>query len=156
MDRDTKIIIALLYEKLSLLQRLRDYFMAKIKTRLQERIELWAEGIKISEGWFLGSKSWRLKNPGNLKYAGQPGAVGKDKTGIAEFGSYEAGWSALLKQLEIAVDGTSKNYSPDMPLYAFTKKYADLPDGKELANYIFNITKRLKVAPEIKIKDIIV
>ena len=155
MDRNTKIIIALLYEKLMLFQKLRAYYMAKQKTHFERRIEIWAEAIKLSEGFFLGSKSWRSFNPGNLKNAGQPGVIGADATGIAKFETYEAGWTALLRQLEISVTGKSKAYTPDMTLKDFTKKYTDLKDGKEIDNYLANITKRLKVSSAIKIKEIV-
>jgi hypothetical protein len=46
-----------------------------------------------------GSASYRNNNPGNLKYMGQAGSTGADPKGFAIFGSYDAGWSALIRDI---------------------------------------------------------
>jgi hypothetical protein len=43
----------------------------------------------------------RNKNPGNLKYAGQPGATGQDAQGFAVFGSWGDGMTAMRRQLAL-------------------------------------------------------
>jgi hypothetical protein len=62
-------------------------------------LQAWATAIFHHEGGTPGDRNVRNNNPGNLKYAGQPGAVGADPQGFAIFGSVEDGWNALYRQL---------------------------------------------------------
>src|ERR1700683_539719 len=63
-------------------------------------ISTWASAIAQFEGYFTsGSVAARNNNPGNLKYAGQPGATGADPNGFAIFPTAEAGYDALDAQL---------------------------------------------------------
>lgn len=88
-------------------------------------IEAMAGAIQRFEGWYEGSRSYRNNNPGNLKFAGQAGAIGQDEEGHAVFESYAAGWAALLNQIRAAFDGTSHVYTPSDNLYTFFAKYAE-------------------------------
>lgn len=88
-------------------------------------IEKMAQAIKEFEGWKPGSISYNNNNPGNLKYAGQAGTIGKDSYGHAIFDSYTLGWNALLNQLGMAFNNTSKVYSSAMSLYQFFARYAE-------------------------------
>lgn len=46
-------------------------------------------------------RGMRNKNPGNLKYAGQAGAIGKDAEGFAIFRTQEDGYAAMRRQIEL-------------------------------------------------------
>lgn len=77
-----------------------------------------ATAIQNHEGYYPGSVSYRNNNPGNLKYAGQPGATGADARGFAIFPDFATGFQALKNQL--ALDA-SRN--PDWTLTQFFSKY---------------------------------
>jgi hypothetical protein len=64
-----------------------------------------------------GSRSYRNKNPGNLRYVGQIGATGKDANGYAVFESLKAGKLAHLRQIKL---DASRNHT----VRTFLKKYA--------------------------------
>lgn len=121
----------------------------------KSRLEKWALGVQTAEGYALGTRSYRNRNPGNLKFTNQLGTVGKDADGFAVFATYEQGFFALMRQLEAAATGQSKEYSPDMSLRAFTMKYAGLKNGIALENYLSAIIMRLQTTPAHKIKDIV-
>ena len=58
------------------------------KAKPQSRISSWAEAIKYEEGWFANSRSYRNRNPGNLKYTSLTaslGATGKDSGNFCIF-----------------------------------------------------------------------
>lgn len=68
-------------------------------------ILLWAQAIAQVEGFNTsGSRSARNHNPGDLKYAGQAGATGKDSGGFAVFPDDSTGWQALYNQLQAYVN----------------------------------------------------
>lgn len=48
-----------------------------------------------------GSRAYRNNNPGNLKYTGQIGAIGKDDKNFAIFENYEAGRLAHMRQITL-------------------------------------------------------
>jgi hypothetical protein len=67
-------------------------------------ILLWAQAIAAFEGFNTpGSRPARNNNPGDLKYAGQPGATGQDAQGFAVFPDVPTGWQALYNQLNAYV-----------------------------------------------------
>ena len=98
-------------------------------------IEKIAEAIKQFEGWSVGSKSYRNNNPGNLKYTGQTGEIGKDTDGEAIFDSYQSGWNALIRQIEMAFTGESAIYSITDNFYTFFSKYAE-GNSQQYAEYV--------------------
>jgi hypothetical protein len=114
-----------------------------------------AEAIKTHEGWFQGSRSARNNNPGNLKYAGQPGTIAKDKGRFAIFDSYQSGWNALVNQLDAAVTGRSEKFSPEHTLYDFFKTYAPSTDKNYPKRYAEQVAKKLGVLPTTKIKTLV-
>jgi hypothetical protein len=64
-------------------------------------IPTWADAIAQFEGFnSAGSRPQRNNNPGDLKYAGQPGAIGKDSAGFAVFPDAGTGFQALYTQLQ--------------------------------------------------------
>lgn len=95
-------------------------------------LESMASAMMHFEGWTSKSRAYRNKNPGNLKYAKQNGAVGKDKDGFAIFETFKAGWDALLTQLRLAFTNKSHVYHNTMTLLEFFTKYTeDNPKTKE-------------------------
>jgi hypothetical protein len=114
-------------------------------------IEAMARAIQEFEGWYEGSRSWRNNNPGNLKYAGQPGATGQDEQGHAIFDSFQSGWNALIRQLEAAFFGKSAVYSPADSLYSFFHKYAE-GNSEEYARFVADY---LHVTPETTLAELL-
>ncbi len=101
------------------------------------------------EGWFPGSVSYRLNNPGNLMYAGQPGAVPHPITGsdgksrvFAEFPSVAAGQQALDNQ--IALDA-----SRGLTISQFAQKYAPAQDSNDPTSY----AARIAAASGLSVND---
>ena len=140
------------------LLKLKLFYLMELLKLKKSRLELWALGVQRAEGYRQGTRSHRNKNPGNLKFAQQAGAIDKDNDGFAIFSSYESGFAALMRQLELAATGQSKTYSMDMSLREFTMKYAGLERGIELENYLANVMMRLQISqisPENKIKNIV-
>jgi len=106
-------------------------------------ITKFAEAIKTHEGWFAGSRSQRNHNQGNLRFAGQEKAIGKDKDNFAIFANDEDGFAALIHQITIAIDGRSKVYNSEMTILQFFERYAPSADNnnphayaKFVADYI--------------------
>ena len=74
-------------------------------------IPTWAAAIAQFEGFnSAGSRPARNHNPGDLKFAGQPGAVGQDPKGFAVFPDDATGFQALYNQLA--------KYVSDFPGYS--------------------------------------
>ncbi len=82
-------------------------------------LSAWAGAIATFEGFYIsGSRPQRNNNPGDLKYAGQPGAVGQDAAGFAIFPDPSTGWTALNNQLQAYV-----NEFPGYSLYQIMEHY---------------------------------
>jgi hypothetical protein len=117
--------------------------------RVMNKLEDFARAIRDFEGWFPGSVSQRNNNPGNLKAAGQYGVVGQDSQGHAIFDSLENGWNALLNQLQMALDGRSRFYHPDMSFHQFFNVYAEA-NSEPYAQFV---ASRLGVTPEATLRE---
>lgn len=77
-------------------------------------ISTWAAAIAQFEGYNVsGSVADRNNNPGNLKFANQPGAVGEDSSGFAIFPDPATGMDALEDQLEA--------YTTEYPNYSISQ-----------------------------------
>lgn len=147
---------------LSLLQKLKaklEEYIA-LKAAPKPRLTAWAEAIKEFELWKppgvdprypKGTLSYQNKNPGNLKFAGQTGAIGKDAEGHAIFDTESNGWNALLRQLTLAATGKSSYYKPEMTLVEFFKKYAE-KNGQQYAEFV---AAKLNLPVTTQIKDLI-
>lgn len=114
-------------------------------------VEIMAKAIKEFEGWFEGSRSYRNNNPGNLKFASQPGATGADDSGHAIFTSYQAGWDALKRQIRAAFTGVSHVYSVNDTFYSFFSKYAE-GNSTQYAEFVAG---RFGVSPNSKLGDLL-
>lgn len=95
-------------ELVNFIKRIIQQFLAQFENTMpkpkEDLLVRWAEAIKLHEGWFVGSRSYRNLNPGNFKgvlsaYMKSLGAIGRDKDGFMVFPSYEKGWQALLQFL---------------------------------------------------------
>ncbi len=117
------------------------YFAAVAEQNRIMRIGLAAIGdiqsvagtIQRIEGWFPGSLSYRLNNPGNLTYAGQPGATPVQVCNptchtFAQFPDYQSGYQALLNQINL-------DASRGLSIASFTSKYAPAQDSNDPASY---------------------
>ena len=112
--------------------------------------------IQTKEGWFTGSRSWRNRNPGNLKYIGQKGSVGKDDKGFAIFTTYEEGLAALKNMILRAAQGKSIIYKSNMSLYEFFNLYAPSADDNNPRQYAEQVAYKLNVKPDtFRLKDLI-
>jgi hypothetical protein len=111
--------------------------------------------IQRHEGWFDGSRSWRNKNPGNLRYVGQAKTIGFDKNNFAIFASYEDGFNALQNMIRNAAKGLSKVYNPEMTLTQFFGTYAPSSDDNDPDNYARVVAKEMGVDTSFKIKNLL-
>lgn len=129
------------------------YYRGKGKVEAQKsRIEEWAAAIKEFEGWFVGSRSYRNNNPGNLRWSKyQMDTDG----GFSVFKDYETGWKALIFQLTIAVDGRSKVYKPEDTLHEFFAKYAPSVDNNHPETYAKFVAQKLGVTINTQIKELL-
>ena len=107
------------------------------------RIEKFAEAIKIHEGWFVGSRSYRNNNPGNLKFVGQAHAKKETAGSFCVFDSYEHGWKALINMITNAVNGKSTIYKPEMTVLQFFQKYAPSADSNNPEAYAAFVANRV-------------
>lgn len=110
----------------------------------------WMQAIFVQEGNRPGDRAVRNNNPGNLKFAGQPGAVSGDG-GFAVFPSLADGFAALNRQLTKWL-----NESPQLTLTQVAAKYLGQTDylnpkvtdqGDPFA-YANNVAKKLGVSPD--------
>jgi hypothetical protein len=76
----------------------------------------------------------RNKNPGNLKYAGQPGAIGQDEKGFAVFDTVEHGIAAQQNQLRLY--GSRGNDT----LSGMIAQYAPKSDNNDTGEYIKHVS----------------
>lgn len=118
-------------------------------------VKEFAEAIKIHEGWFKNSRSWRNNNPGNIRFAKQPNTIGKDDKGFAIFKTYEDGFAALCRLITNAREGKSRVYKPEMSFLDFFSVYAPSFDNNDPHNYAKFVAQRLKVSIDFKIKDLV-
>lgn len=86
-----------------------------------------------------GSLSFRNNNPGNLTYAGQPGAVLGDGGRFARFATYEDGAAALANQVKL-------DASRGLTLEGFLHKFAPASENNTGA-YIASVSAATGIAP---------
>ena len=108
------------------------------------------QGAQMSTGGTTYERSLRNFNPGNLrKWGDQP-----IEDGFAVFETPEAGFDALLGQLNRYKTGKTPGTSPDMTLYEAMEKYAPSSDNNNPKSYAEFIAKNLGIDPNTAIKDI--
>ena len=98
-------------------------------------LEAFADAICFEEGWYgpnslhpLGSRSWRNRNPGNLRSGPRMTVV--DSQGYAQYKSLCDGYSDLLDDLSAKFTGKSTTgLGPDSTIQQFFEKYAPSADN---------------------------
>jgi hypothetical protein len=128
-----------------------------LKTLQMSKLQQWAEAIKVHEGWYPGSRSYRNNNPGNLRYTAYTsslGAVGKDSASFCRFGSPALGMKALTRFLEDACTNQLKRYKGTMSLIQFYEVYAPSSENDSLA-YANFIAQRLNIDPSKPIYELL-
>jgi len=101
-----------------------------------------ANAIQNQEGYYPGSVAYTNNNPGNLVYAGQPGATA-GPGGFAVFSSYDSGYQALTNQIQLdAVRGTDVNGNPVTNVGELISSWAPASAGNDTASYISNVTQQ--------------
>ena len=111
------------------------------------RLVSWAMAIMEFEGYHQGSRSYKNNNPGNLKW---PDMKNTDELGHSIFPTFRDGWDALIRQLEMAVNGQSKVYNPEMTLREFHQHYSE----KNQTAYAEFVAARLGITSGTKIKEL--
>lgn len=87
-------------------------------------------------------------NPGDLRFAGQPGAT-QGAGGFAAFPNEATGTSALENDLTAKVTGNTKTgLKPTSTLAQFASTYAPASDGNDPATYAANLAKQLGVTTD--------
>lgn len=108
-----------------------------------------ANGFTVSIPQDIGSQTnqlaYRNNNPGNLRYAKQPGAT-LGANGFAKFATPEEGFNALMNQIKL--DG-----SRGLTLSQFISKYAP-PSENDTHTYIQQAMDALGVPASTKVSDL--
>tara|TARA_Y100001963_G_scaffold85874_1_gene118786 strand:- start:17178 stop:19106 length:1929 start_codon:yes stop_codon:yes gene_type:complete len=102
--------------------------------------------IDIPETKLDAGQTDEIYNPGNLRFANQKDATGKDARGFAIFPSEKSGWQALYNQIEL-------DKGRNLTLDQFVHKYAP-PVENDTITYRNNLQKELKVDKNININKI--
>jgi hypothetical protein len=94
--------------------------------------EALADAIMTFEGWRANSRSWRNRNPGNLR----PFALtqAKDADGYRVFDSLAEGWQALLDDLQAKFNG-SHRLTPQSTMLDLLNVYAPAGDANDPTDY---------------------
>jgi hypothetical protein len=91
-------------------------------------------------------------NPGNLKWANQAKAIGKDEKGFAKFANILDGRAALKAMILNPATCKSKVYKPTMTI---TQKYAPSTAKNNPAAYAFSVAKRMGVPTTFVISNLV-
>ena len=80
------------------------YFLSKKKSATDSNFST-IEAFTVKNNTLLSvntsTLAYKNNNPGNLKYAGQKGAVGSDNRGFAVFDTVNSGFEALRNQIKL-------------------------------------------------------
>lgn len=126
----------------------------KMARGIQEFEDYVLPGDKYRDGSVApqGSLSYRHRNPGNLRWS--PFEV-SNKNNFSVFATYEEGWKALMHQLQIAADGRSSAYTPEMSILNFFEVYAPSSDNNYPSVYAQYVADSMGVPVETKLKELI-
>lgn len=120
------------------------------------KMDAWADAIQQHEGWYVGSRSYRNNNPGNIKYVGQSLAVGQDTGGFCIFKTYADGRKCLTDMLtRAATPPVEGKYSPDMTLAQFFAVYAPSSDNNNPDAYATFVAAKIGVTVDTPIKNLL-
>lgn len=128
-------------------------------TRIATAIARFETGYhKRGAGFVLDARQWegaasRNKNPGNLRYIGQAGAVGVDPRGFAVFSTEQAGWDALRRDVTAKLTGATRTgLGPLSTLAQFISVYAPSTENPTAA-YIAFVARELGVDANARFSD---
>lgn len=111
-----------------------------------------ASAIKVHEGFYPGSLASRNNNPGNLRFAGQPGAVASG--GFASFSTLAQGEDALRNQIELdASRGTDAAGRPVLTVSDLIHSWAP-PGENDTAAYVAAVTGATGYSPDASLLDL--
>lgn len=97
-------------------------------------VEALADAIMHYEGWNAGSRSYRNRNPGNLRASSAMQEV--DPDGYRTFWTLEEGYNALCSDLAHKIDGrNAHDLGPDSTLLDLLKVYAPAGDHNKPVTY---------------------
>jgi hypothetical protein len=103
-------------------------------------IDAFADAIMQFEGWHIGSRSWRNRNPGNLRPTSDLQA--RDADGYRIFISLAQGYSALMNDLEVKCGGySSHKLTPQSTILDLINVYAPAGDANNPTDYTKFICK---------------
>ena len=112
-----------------------------------------ASAIQTQEGYFPGSVAFQNNNPGNLVYAGQPGAA-PGAGGFANFSSYAAGYQALVDQITLdATRGTDASGNPTTTISQLITSWAP-PAENNTADYIAGVSSATGFDPDVPLSSL--
>jgi hypothetical protein len=113
-----------------------------------------AAAIQSQEGYYPGSIAYQNNNPGNLVYAGQPGAS-PGAGGFAAFSSYAAGQTALENQITLdATRGTDVNGNPTTTVAQLLSSWAPASAGNDTTTYIANVSAQTGYDPDAPLSSL--
>lgn len=122
----------------------------------ENRIHAWADAIQIYEGYAPGTRSYRNRNPGNLKYTSYTrtlGPTGFDKQNFCIFPTVAVGYAALCTFLSDAAKGELGAYR-GVDLYGFFNRYCPASDGNKPKHYAEYVSQQISVSPYTKIANL--
>ena len=102
--------------------------------------------IQEFEGYFPGSNSYRLNNPGNIR------AVAG---GFLKFPTYAEGFAYLKNYVTRACTGKHKAYQPTYSFLNFFAVYAPASDNNQPTHYAEWVAKKMKLSVNTQIKDLL-
>jgi hypothetical protein len=99
-------------------------------------IEALADAIMQFEGWKKGSRSWRNRNPGNLRTYQKLKDVPTDNAGYRIFPSLSDGFGALVSDLTAKFTGTTgTNLTEQSSLLDLLSVYSPVGDMNNPTEY---------------------
>lgn len=115
-----------------------------------------ASAIQTQEGYAPGTLAYTNNNPGNLIYAGQPGAT-SGAGGFAAFPTYQDGLNALYNQINLYATGACGVCGGQpMTIAEMTAAYAPAGQGGNNPGvYATNIANATGAAPDTPLSDVI-
>ena len=122
-------------------------------------------GIQGMEGYYApgenknypnGTRAWKNKNPGNIKFVGQALAIGADAQGFCIFRTYEDGLTTLKNMVKNVAAGKSKVYRADMTFTEFFRVYAPSSDGNYPEKYARFVADKCGVGVDTRINQLVI
>jgi hypothetical protein len=112
-----------------------------------------ASAIQTQEGYYPGSLAYQNNNPGNLVYAGQPGAS-PGAGGFARFSSYDLGLQAMKNQIQLDADrGTDVNGNPTTTLAQLIGSWAP-PSQNNTPAYVSAVSSATGFDPDAPLSSL--